>query len=72
MEQPHPTFEDYLNAAHVEWVTHNNQLAVEYYNKAKEICGDRKLADTLINDKEILFNRGVSKIELQLLIDLIS
>ena len=56
----------------MEWVTHNNQLAVEYYNKAKEICGDRKLADTLINDKEILFNRGVSKIELQLLIDLIS
>lgn len=61
-----------VNAGHVEWVTHNNQQAVEYYNKAKEICGDRKLADTLINDKEILFNRGVSKIELQLLIDLIS
>ena len=61
-----------VNAGHVEWVTNNNAQAIEYYNKAKEICGDKKLADTLINDKEILFNRGVSKIELQLLIDLIS
>lgn len=72
MEMPSPSFEDFLNAGHVEWVTHNNQQAVEYYNKAKEICGDKKLADTLINDKEILFNRGVSKIELQLLRDLIN
>ncbi|MBR6637003.1 MAG: hypothetical protein IKK97_06090, partial [Phascolarctobacterium sp.] len=71
-EMPSPSFEDFLNAGHVEWVTNNNAQAIEYYNKAKEICGDKKLADTLINDKEILFNRGVSKIELQLLIDLIS
>ena len=73
MELPHPAFEDYLNAAHVEWVTHNNQQAVEYYNKAKEICGDAdKVAEHILNDKEVMFERGVTETELQLLIDLIS
>ena len=73
MEQPHPAFEDYLNAAHVEWVTKNNQQAVEYYNKAKEICGNAdKVAEHIMQDKEALIARGVSETELQLLIDIIS
>ena len=73
MEQPHPTFEDYLNAGHVEWVTKNNQQAVEYYNKAKEICSNAdKIAEHILNDKEVMLERGVNETELQLLIDLIS
>ena len=72
MEQPHPTFEDYLNAAHVEWVTKNNQQAVELYEKAKELCGDDRFINTLFNDREVLFKRGVSETELQLLIDIIA
>ena len=73
MELPHPAFEDYLNAAHVEWVTHNNQQAVEYYNRAKELCGNAdKVAEHILNDKEVMFERGVTETELQLLIDLIS
>ena len=70
---PTPAFEDYLNAAHVEWVTHNNQQAVEYYNRAKELCGNAdKVAEHIMQDKEALIARGVSETELQLLIDLIS
>ena len=62
-----------VNAAHVEWVTHNNQLAVEYYNKAKEICSNAdKIAEHILNDKEVMLERGVSETELQLLIDLIA
>ncbi len=73
LELPHPSFEDYLNAAHVEWVGHNNAKAVEYYCKAKEICGSAsKVAEHIMNDKETLLGRGVSNTELQLLIDLIS
>ena len=73
MDLPHPAFEDYLNAAHVEWVTKNNQQAVEYYNKAKEICGNAdKVAEHIMQDKEALIARGVSETELQLLIDLIA
>ena len=73
MEQPHPTFEDYLNAAHVEWVTKNNQQAVEYYNRAKEICSNAdKIAEHILNDKEVMLERGVNETELQLLIDLIA
>lgn len=70
---PNPGYEDYLNAGHVEWATHNNQQAVEYYNKAKELCGNaEKVAEQILNDREVLLDRGISKTELQLLVDLIS
>ena len=70
-EMPHPTFEDYLNAAHVEWVTKNNAKAVELYKKAKVIGGTEKVSDTLTHDKKVLLERGVSETELLLLRDLI-
>ena len=61
-----------VNAAHVEWVTHNNAKAIEYYNKAKEICGNAdKVAEHIMQDKEALIARGVSETELLLLRDLI-
>ena len=69
---PNPGYEDYLNAGHVEWVTHNNQQAVEYYNKAKEICGSsKKIAESILNDKEALATRGIDERELILLRDII-
>ena len=56
----------------MEWVTKNNQQAVEYYNKAKEICGNaNKVAEHIMQDKEALIARGVSETELLLLRDLI-
>ena len=56
----------------MEWVTKNNQQAVEYYNRAKEICSNAdKIAEHILNDKESLIARGVSETELQLLMDLI-
>ena len=62
-----------VSAAHVEWVTKNNQQAVEYYNKAKEICSNAdKIAEHILNDKEVMLERGVSETELQLLRDLIN
>jgi UDP-N-acetylmuramoyl-L-alanyl-D-glutamate--2,6-diaminopimelate ligase len=68
----HPTFEDYLNAGHVEWATHNNALAVEYYTLAAKACGSTdKVAEQIMHDSEVLIARGVSEIELQLLRDLI-
>ena len=73
MELPRPSFEDYLNAAHVEWVTHNNTKAAELYNKAMEICGNAdKVAEQIMQDKEVLIARGVSESELLLLRDLIN
>lgn len=72
-EMPKPTFEDYLNAAHVEWVTRNNALAVEYYTKAAQLCGSsEKIASHIMHDKETLISRGISENELLLLRDLIS
>ena len=63
-------WEDYLNAAHIEWVNHNNTEAIEFYNKAKAICGTEKVAEQIINDKKILLSRGVSEKEILLLRDL--
>ena len=69
---PHPTFEDYLNAAHVEWVTKNNAQAIEYYEKAKTLCGSTdKVAEQIMHDSEVLIARGVGENEILLLRDLI-
>ena len=70
---PNPSFEDYLNAAHVEWVNKNNATAVELYEKAKELCGSaNKVAEQIMRDRDALTLRGVSEKELLLLRDLIS
>ena len=55
----------------MEWVTHNNAKALEFYNKAKEIGGNEKISDSLTHDKKVLLERGVSENELLLLRDLI-
>lgn len=71
-EMPSPSFEDYLNAGHVEWVTKSNAKAIEYYNKAKETCSNPNLvAEHIIKDKEILKARGINEKELLLLRDII-
>ena len=69
---PTASYEDYLNAGHVEWVNHNNAQAIEYYQKAKELCGSAdKVADQIMHDCETLISRGVSENEILLLRDLI-
>ena len=64
--------EDYINAAHVEWIAGNRPQAIELYNKASELCNDRKRLEQLIKqDAEVLIQRGASPFELTLLLDLI-
>ena len=71
-EMPKPGFEDYLNAAHVEWVCQDKNKAIELYNKAKE-CGKTtdEIADQIMRDKETLLARGISEKELLLLRDML-
>ena len=69
---PTASYEDYLNAGHVEWVNHNNTQAIEFYEKAKALCGNaNKVAEQILNDSEALVARGVSEKELLLLRDII-
>lgn len=71
-ELPKATFVDYMNAAHVEWVAHNNRLATNLYLKAKEMCGDDiKFLKTFNNDRVTLCEQGVKAHELNLLRDII-
>ena len=69
---PTASYEDYLNAGHVEWVNHNSAQAIEYYEKAKALCSNaEKVADQIIHDSETLIARGVNEKELLLLRDII-
>lgn len=72
-EQPKATFIDYMNAAHVEWIAHNNRAATELYAKAKEMCGDdAKFMAAFNKDRITLCEHGVQMHELNLLRDIIS
>ena len=65
-------YNDYLNAAHVEWITHNNATAVELYKKAKELCADDEtFFAQLSKDAVTLTERGASEGEITLLRDLL-
>lgn len=63
--------EDFINAAHVEWISGKKQKAVELYQKSKEMLQDTEaFIATIETDKETLIERGVSDFELKLLRDL--
>lgn len=72
LEMPKPSFEDYLNAAHVEWVCRERNKAIELYNKAKN-CGksSEEVAEQIMRDSDTLVARGVSSKELLLLRDML-
>ena len=71
-EMPSPTFEDYLNAAHVEWACKEMTKAIELYNKAKESGKSAgEITEQIMRDKETLIARGISEKELLLLRDML-
>ena len=71
-ELPNPSFEDYMNAGHVEWVSGNMSNAIELYNRAKD-CGKSidEITEHIMHDKETLLARGISEKELLLLRDML-
>ena len=72
LEMPSPTFEDYLNAAHVEWACKETAKAIELYNKAKESGKSAdEITEQIMRDKETLIARGISEKELLLLRDML-
>lgn len=65
-------FTDYMNAAHVEWIMHENSAAVELYRKAKDLCADDKsFFAQMDKDFDTLVERGADANDLFLLHDLI-
>lgn len=66
-----PSFEDYLNAAHVEWSQGNNAEAVELYRRAAGIAGADEVAAHIMKDRDILEKHGISVEELLLIRDLL-
>ena len=72
LEMPSPAAEDYINAAHVEWISNNRNFAIELYKKAME-CGksNDEIAGQIMLDKETLMSQGVSENEIILLRDML-
>jgi hypothetical protein len=70
---PERTMQDWLNAAHVELVTHNNGKAIEYYRKAAVLCKDyEEFGNNLMADSKILAAKGISTNDLILIRDIVS
>lgn len=66
-------FTDYMNAAHTEWMLHENVTAVGLYLKAKELCAnDESFSLQMIKDSHTLVECGADEQELNMLYDLIS
>lgn len=64
-------YEDFINAAHVEWTSGQKRKAFDLYRKAEKMSENTETFITAMEaDKEILMERGVSEFELKLLRDL--
>lgn len=71
MQHPKARCEDFMNAAHVEWIAKNCEKAYTLYKKAEEMCGSAKFKKMMDDDRATLIERGAQEYELQLLRDII-
>ena len=71
IEEKKAKYEDYINAAHVEWISGKKEDAVNLYKKAATLNDTAQVLTSLKEDKDILLNRGATDFELTLLHDII-
>ncbi|WP_455584706.1 tetratricopeptide repeat protein [Bacteroides sp.] len=63
---------DYLNAGHVAWVSGELEKAADFYNRSKEISGDKEVFLEMFNkDKEYLIKKGIPEDDIPLMLDLL-
>ncbi len=63
--------DDFLNAAHVQFVNNNISQAILLYRKAKEMSGNKGIIPQILNDREALISRGINEEDITLLCDII-
>ncbi|MBQ5731082.1 MAG: hypothetical protein IIV57_05645 [Bacteroidaceae bacterium] len=71
LQQEKVRHEDYINAAHVQWIAGNRSKAVELYKKAASMCSKEQFEQQMKHDEKILIERGASQFELMLLKEII-
>jgi tetratricopeptide (TPR) repeat protein len=71
LQQEKVRHEDYINAAHVQWIAGNRSKAVELYKKAASMCSKEQFKQQMKHDEKILIERGASQFELMLLREII-
>ncbi|MDD7258307.1 MAG: tetratricopeptide repeat protein [Prevotellaceae bacterium] len=67
---------DYLNAGYCQWLLGNTGKAIDMFRKFKELVGTESIAGKLIedefaNDAEWLHTHGISRVDIQLMSDLL-
>lgn len=73
LEHPKAGREDFINAAHAEWISGNCNHAYDLYKKAAAMCRDNEDFFAIFDeDKPALKERGATDFELMLLRDLLS
>lgn len=72
LKHPKATHEDFINAAHTEWIIGNRNRAYELYKKALTMCRETNEFFSIFDkDKTALKERGATDFELMLLRDLL-
>ena len=66
-----PTGNDCLNAGHAFFVNGNIQRAVSLYRQSRKMLGDEQFEAEFEKDRPILLEKGISKQDIPLLLDLI-
>lgn len=67
-----PIYSDYLNAAHVAWVTNQLDKAVEFYTQALKQCKSKnEFLEIFYKDKEELLKKGIKEEDIPLVLDMI-
>ncbi len=71
MQHPKAGCEDFMNAAHVEWIDDKRDVAFSLYKRAEGLCGNtERFLQMMEQDKETMVERGANEEELRLLRDL--
>ena len=64
---------DYINLGHVEWLTNNVKMAIEYYKKSLKGFNNKfeDFSKEFIEDKDYIINLGIDAFEIELMLDYI-
>ena len=64
-----PTAQDFLNMGHLEMCEHNYNAAISFYIKAIKSSDFAEFSQNINNDKHILNEKGISQLDLCLILD---
>ena len=72
IHEEQPSKQDWLNTGHIYMIAKDMPKAIEYYNKAQELCNDHsEFIELFKEDEELLQTSGISKEDMMITLDLL-